>query len=170
MAPHRFVGEIVYRFSFLRLKKSLYAANRAVKPFIDSGRCIYAFWHSQILFLSYFHKNQGVSILVSNSEDGEIIAQVLQRQGAYHNSWINGKRRLARIDKTNSGYQNPPMLRCGCSGWPPGPTTEGTTRCPYFWPRKQAALSYRSATAPNGGLFSTAGIVLSCRFRQRHAY
>ncbi len=44
-------------------------------------KCIYAFWHSRILLLSYLYKRLGAAIMVSNSADGEIIAQVLQRQG-----------------------------------------------------------------------------------------
>ena len=90
----------------------------AVKPFIDSGRCIYAFWHSQILFLSYFHKNQGVSILVSNSEDGEIIAQVLQRQGHTTIRGSTGKGGLRALTKQ---IQDIRTRQCSGAVVPDGP-------------------------------------------------
>ncbi|QTA84358.1 lysophospholipid acyltransferase family protein [Desulfonema magnum] len=52
-----------------------------VKPVLDSGKFIFAFWHSRILLLSYIHKGWNTVILVSQSEDGEIIARILQKQG-----------------------------------------------------------------------------------------
>jgi lysophospholipid acyltransferase (LPLAT)-like uncharacterized protein len=51
------------------------------KAAIDSKRFILAFWHSRILAISYLYQGWGGAILVSGSEDGEIIAQILQRQG-----------------------------------------------------------------------------------------
>jgi lysophospholipid acyltransferase (LPLAT)-like uncharacterized protein len=54
---------------------------KAVARLIDSRRFIFAFWHSRILLLSYFYKRLNATIMVSNSADGEIIAQVLQRHG-----------------------------------------------------------------------------------------
>jgi lysophospholipid acyltransferase (LPLAT)-like uncharacterized protein len=47
----------------------------------SSRKCIYVFWHSRILLLSYLYKQSGAAIMVSKSADGEIIAQILQRQG-----------------------------------------------------------------------------------------
>jgi lysophospholipid acyltransferase (LPLAT)-like uncharacterized protein len=55
--------------------------HRAVARLIGSRRYIFAFWHSRILLLSYIYKGLNASIMVSNSADGEIIAQVLQRHG-----------------------------------------------------------------------------------------
>ena len=52
-----------------------------VKPIISSGRFIFVFWHSRMLFFNYMYKRLNAAILVSQSEDGEIIARVLQRQG-----------------------------------------------------------------------------------------
>lgn len=54
---------------------------QAVRAIVESGQCIYAFWHARILLISYYHQNIGASILVSASADGEIIAQILKRQG-----------------------------------------------------------------------------------------
>jgi lysophospholipid acyltransferase (LPLAT)-like uncharacterized protein len=54
---------------------------RAVARLIGTRRYIFAFWHSRILLLSYVYKKLNAAIMVSNSADGEIIAQVLQRHG-----------------------------------------------------------------------------------------
>jgi lysophospholipid acyltransferase (LPLAT)-like uncharacterized protein len=42
---------------------------------------VYAFWHRFQLLLAYVHRNQDVSVLVSQSRDGELIARVLDRLG-----------------------------------------------------------------------------------------
>jgi hypothetical protein len=52
-----------------------------VAPLIASRKLIVAFWHSRILLISYLFQGSGAAILVSRSEDGEIIARILERQG-----------------------------------------------------------------------------------------
>ncbi len=54
---------------------------KSLEPILASKRYIFACWHSRILLLSYFYKGLNASVMVSNSADGEIIAQILQRQG-----------------------------------------------------------------------------------------
>ena len=52
-----------------------------IEGLLASRRYIIAFWHARILLVSYVHKGWGGAIMVSNSADGEIIAQILHRQG-----------------------------------------------------------------------------------------
>jgi lysophospholipid acyltransferase (LPLAT)-like uncharacterized protein len=42
---------------------------------------IYAFWHGHLLYLMYRYRGSGVYILVSQSEDGEMLSRILQRFG-----------------------------------------------------------------------------------------
>jgi len=42
---------------------------------------IFVFWHSRILPLAYFHRNEGNVVLISRHGDGEYIAQTVQRMG-----------------------------------------------------------------------------------------
>lgn len=42
---------------------------------------IYAFWHNNQAFLAWAHRGEGVHIMVSQSKDGEFIAQVMKRLG-----------------------------------------------------------------------------------------
>lgn len=70
---------------------------------IESRRFILAFWHSRILMLSYLYRRLGAAILVSKSKDGEIIAQILKRQGhetIRGSTSRHGVRALARLIKT----------------------------------------------------------------------
>jgi lysophospholipid acyltransferase (LPLAT)-like uncharacterized protein len=61
------------RIRFVDLEKA--------RSLIESRRFIFTFWHSRILMISYLYKGWGAAILVSKSKDGEIMAQILQRQG-----------------------------------------------------------------------------------------
>ena len=75
---------------------------KKVRAEIESRRFIFAFWHSRILMISYLYKGWGGAILVSKSKDGEIIAQILQRQGhetIRGSSSRYGVRALARLIK-----------------------------------------------------------------------
>lgn len=47
----------------------------------DKRRFIYAFWHQRAPFFAYTHSHENASILVSQSKDGEIIAQLLRLSG-----------------------------------------------------------------------------------------
>jgi lysophospholipid acyltransferase (LPLAT)-like uncharacterized protein len=42
---------------------------------------IFACWHGELLPLLWFHRGQGISVLVSEHSDGEIIARIAQRIG-----------------------------------------------------------------------------------------
>jgi len=50
---------------------------------LASRQFILAFWHSRILLVSHFFRGWHGVAMVSASEDGEIIARILQRQGQY---------------------------------------------------------------------------------------
>ncbi len=46
-------------------------------------RCIYLFWHRNILPLLYLHRDRGVAVIISASDDGELIAGPAQLFGFY---------------------------------------------------------------------------------------
>ena len=48
---------------------------------------IYAFWHGRQLFLVYSHRFQNICILISESQDGEYIAQITKHFGF---QWVRG--------------------------------------------------------------------------------
>ncbi len=52
-----------------------------IEELINSGKFIFALWHSRLLLPGYLHKNMGCTVLISNSADGEVIAQVVRYQG-----------------------------------------------------------------------------------------
>ena len=80
---------IDFLFLFSRVDTKGY---RAVADIVASRRYIYAIWHSRILLPTFFHRKENASILVSNSADGEIVAQMLQRYGHQTIRGSTGKR------------------------------------------------------------------------------
>jgi lysophospholipid acyltransferase (LPLAT)-like uncharacterized protein len=68
-----------------------------VADIIASGRCIYAIWHSRILLPAFWHRNENASILVSDSADGEIVAQMLKSYGHEAIRGSTGKRGLRAL-------------------------------------------------------------------------
>lgn len=42
---------------------------------------VFVFWHGQLLPLVYYHRNEGIVVLVSEHGDGEYIARVIHRYG-----------------------------------------------------------------------------------------
>ncbi len=77
-------------------------------PLLKSRRCIIAFWHSRILYVAYRHKGIKAAVMISDSADGEIIAQIVQRQGHKAIRGSTGKgglRALSRlIAAVNQGH------------------------------------------------------------------
>jgi lysophospholipid acyltransferase (LPLAT)-like uncharacterized protein len=52
-----------------------------VEKLLKTRKYIWAVWHSRILMFSHVYTGLNASILVSASDDGEIIARILQAQG-----------------------------------------------------------------------------------------
>ena len=55
----------------------------AAEPHYDVGDkgVIYTLWHGRLLPLTYYHRNQNIATLISQSSDGEYIARVVERWG-----------------------------------------------------------------------------------------
>ena len=86
---------------------------RGQKPFerlLKSRKYIMAIWHSRILLVSYLFKGTNASILVSRSDDGEIIARILQAQGqktVRGSTKKGGLRAVARLIKNLRDHRGP---------------------------------------------------------------
>ncbi len=71
-------GLIDLLFSTIRIETSGF---EQVSEIVQSKRAIGAVWHSRILLFSYLFKDWNFAVLVSQSDDGEITARILQAQG-----------------------------------------------------------------------------------------
>ena len=83
------------------------------KHTVETGKYIFAFWHSRIVVISYCYKGWGTAILVSSSKDGEIIARILQRQGhrtIRGSTSRHGVRALTRLVKVINQENRPGVV------------------------------------------------------------
>jgi len=48
---------------------------------LPTEKAIFAFWHRNILPLMYFHRNKNYVVIVSKSQDGDLIADVCEKLG-----------------------------------------------------------------------------------------
>lgn len=74
----------------------------------DDERFILAFWHRHLLLMPYSYRGKGISVLVSQSRDGELIARTVARlgidssRGSSSRGGIAGMRTLLR--KAGEGW------------------------------------------------------------------
>lgn len=47
----------------------------------SAGQVIYTLWHGRLLPLTFLHRNQNITTIISRSGDGEYIARVVERWG-----------------------------------------------------------------------------------------
>lgn len=52
-----------------------------VSALATGERFIYAFWHERIVSVTWWHRNEGIAVLVSQHHDGELITRVIERLG-----------------------------------------------------------------------------------------
>jgi len=52
-----------------------------VQQMIDERQGLYAFWHSRLLLIDYYARGMEAMVLISQSKDGEVIAQIFKQQG-----------------------------------------------------------------------------------------
>jgi hypothetical protein len=83
----------------LRLRRE----ERTVEPLWAAGApAIYVVWHARLLLLPYFYRGRGLRALVSRSEDGSMISDIVRRfgfvtvRGSSSRGGAEGLRALAR--------------------------------------------------------------------------
>ena len=110
---------------------------------------ILAFWHRHLLLMPYCYRGRRISVLVSQSRDGELIARTVARfgidasRGSSSRGGLAGMRALLR--KAGEGYdlaftpdgprgpaaevQPGVILAAAATGWPIQPVALAATRC-----------------------------------------
>ncbi len=105
-------GKLLIDFLFCRSKVDIIGYEK-VRALVESRRNIFTFWHARILLVSYIHKGLGATILVSKSDDGEVIARVIQQQGQLSvrgSTRKGGLRALARLIRTMRDQNRPGVV------------------------------------------------------------
>lgn len=84
-----------------------------VAPILESRRFVAAIWHARILVFSYLFKGFNFAIMVSRSQDGELIARVLDKQGhdtIRGSSRKGGRAALGRLVETVKNCNRPGIV------------------------------------------------------------
>jgi len=84
-----------------------------VAPLMNSKRFLIVLWHSRMFPVCYTHKGYNGAVMVSQSEDGEIIAQIIHRQGhepIRGSSTRGGKKALHQIVEALKSGNRPALL------------------------------------------------------------
>jgi len=112
-------------------------------------RFILAFWHRHLLLMPYSYRGRRISVLVSQSRDGELIARTVARfgidasRGSSSRGGAQGLRALLRkaaegydLAFTPDGPRGPAgvvqpgvILAAAATGWPVQPVALAATRC-----------------------------------------
>lgn len=107
-----FFGKLFIDALFLTTRIE-FAGIENVQHVIDGRKAIVAFWHSRILLLSYLYQGENAIVLVSRSEDGEIIARIIERQGhepVRGSTSKGGLRALAKLIRTMKNQIRPAVI------------------------------------------------------------
>jgi hypothetical protein len=131
----------------VRLRHHGDAAVRAMET--RGEHFILAFWHRHLLLMPYAYRGRRISVLVSQSRDGELIARTVARfgidasRGSSSRGGAQGMRSLLRkaaegydLAFTPDGPRGPAevvqpgvILAAAATGWPVQPVALAATRC-----------------------------------------
>ena len=103
------MGKLLIDLLFLSTRIETIGFDR-VRAILRSRNYILAFWHSRILLVGHQFKGSGGIALVSSSDDGEIIARILECQGQQTvrgSTTRGGLRALAQLIKQMKSLGKP---------------------------------------------------------------
>ena len=105
----RFVGAWFLRIWMATIRYRYRPQGATLEPGSEElpGRCLYALWHENMLLPSYLYSQGGVTILISQHADGQILAEVCRHlgisavRGSTTRGGVEALRQLLRIGRTN---------------------------------------------------------------------
>ncbi|VAV85057.1 Protein of unknown function DUF374 [hydrothermal vent metagenome] len=103
LAP--FIGRTAIRFIALTMRIT-YIGFEPYKKLIASGEGhILAFWHGRLMMMPYGYKGRGVTVLISQHRDGELIARTIEGlgikcvRGSSTRGWLGGVKGMLKAVK-----------------------------------------------------------------------
>ncbi len=96
------LAALVIRFLHLTMRTTYVNFDSYRERLKDGGQIILAFWHGRLLMMPYSYPGRGISILVSQSSDGELIARTVRSfgiesvRGSSSRGWFGGIKGLLK--------------------------------------------------------------------------
>lgn len=81
LEPAAFAGALVVRLLGLTWRMEVVRPPAYAEALAAGERFVYAFWHAQILPLTYQRRGEGITVLVSRHRDGQLITRVIEHLG-----------------------------------------------------------------------------------------
>lgn len=97
-----FLASLVIKFLALTMRITYHSYDGYRRITREGGRVIIACWHGRLLMMPYCYLGKSISILVSQSRDGELIARTLKRfgmdtvRGSTTRGWLSGVKGLLK--------------------------------------------------------------------------
>jgi len=165
------LGKLLIDLIFITIRIKIIGREN-VEEIFKTKKYLFSLWHSRILPLAYAHKGIGSAVMVSRSKDGELIAQVIHRQGHFSlrgSSKKSGKKTLNELYKeivknnrpgtlTPDGPQGPPFIvkpgiinLASLTGYPIIPVSASARKIKVFgswdgfilpWPFTECIIKY----------------------------
>jgi len=95
------IGRCAIRFIALTMRTT-YIGFEPYYKLIAGGGHILAFWHGRLMMMPYGYKGRGVTVLISQHRDGELIAKTIQGlgiecvRGSSTRGWLGGVKGMLR--------------------------------------------------------------------------
>lgn len=91
-----FLASVLIKFLAITMRISYVNFEKVWGDWRDGKNVILAFWHGRLLMMPVMYKGRGVSVLVSQHRDGELIARTVKRfginsvRGSSTRGWLGG--------------------------------------------------------------------------------
>lgn len=97
-----FVASLLIRFLALTMRFTYVNFDHYRKRLSEGGQIILAFWHGRLLMMPYSYPGRGITILVSQHRDGELVARTVKSfgitsvRGSSTRGWLGGVKGLLK--------------------------------------------------------------------------
>ncbi|MEE9591901.1 MAG: DUF374 domain-containing protein [Thermodesulfobacteriota bacterium] len=100
-----FIGRQIIRLLSLTMKIDFVNYDGVWSMWRDGKNVILAFWHGRLMLMPLIYRGRGISVLVSQHRDGELVARTMKGlgidsvRGSTTRGWLGGVKRLLRAVK-----------------------------------------------------------------------
>lgn len=102
MAVVPYLGYLFIRFLEKTMRISYWDFENIWKDWQDNKKCILAFWHGRLMMMPLMYKGSGITVLVSQHKDGELVSRTMKRfnidsvRGSSTRGWFRGIKGLLK--------------------------------------------------------------------------
>lgn len=96
------LAHLMIRFIYLTMRKTFVNFDGYRKMLSGGQQIILAFWHGRLMMMPYSYPGKGITILVSQSKDGELVARTVKGfgiesvRGSSTRGWLGGLKGLLK--------------------------------------------------------------------------